>query len=231
MTDPSMPQHDIPTIELQSITMTFDRPGGGPPVRVLDDINLRLGAGRMVGIAGRSGSGKTTVLTIAAGLMEPRSGDVLWLGHPIGPIGTRERSIGDRREFVGVMAQDGALLPGLTATENAALSLVRSGIRRDDLARIQALFARLGLAGREHHVPSQLSGGEVQRVALARALAPEPAVLIVDEPTANLDRATADGIIAILAELRTEGRALLVASHDPRMLAAADEIFELEPDH
>lgn len=214
-------------IELDAVTMTWPARRGGNPVHVLDPIDLDLAPGEFVCVAGRSGSGKTTLLAIAAALVTPTSGTVRWVGQEPHGLDDRRRAR-LRHELLGVVFQSGGLIPTLTAAENVALPGARPGAAVDGRVRASELLDLVGLAGRHDHYPVQLSGGEQQRTGIARALFAEPAALLVDEPTANLDRRTADEIIELLLQLRSDGRGLLVASHDPHLIASADRVVSLE---
>lgn len=213
-------------LELSGIALDYHTPSGAS-LRILNGVSLAVHSGELVCAAGRSGSGKTSLLMVAAALLRPKAGSVRW---PSGPInGEGAASLARRRgASLGVVFQSGGLIESLTAAENVALPGMPHKDRRGGRQRADQLLARVGLADRSDHYPWQLSGGEQQRVALARALFRDPPVLIVDEPTANLDRATADAIVELLVSLRDEGRGLLVAAHDQRLLQRADRIVELE---
>jgi putative ABC transport system ATP-binding protein len=185
-----------------------------------------LGAGEFVAIAGRSGSGKTTLLNIAAGLYPPDQGEIRWFGDPIAGLTAGARAQ-VRAKRMGIVFQLGGLLEQLTAVENVSLVDMPRHLGRDGRARAREMLAQVGLGDRQDHFPAQLSGGERQRVALARALYAEPDVLIVDEPTGNLDLGTGAAIAVLLASLKVGRRALLVASHDPDVLRRADRVLDL----
>jgi ABC-type lipoprotein export system ATPase subunit len=215
----------VVVVQLESVTIRYER-AGTDPLEIVDDYDLALEAGRMHCLAGRSGSGKTSILRVAAGLVRPTAGDVLWAGDRLG--GLRDDAITQRRRrFVGYLDQSGVLISGLTALENVLLPAVPEGRARAAVDRARELLDRLEIGHRAAHRPEQLSVGERQRVALARALLLEPAVLMVDEPTASLDRTTADGVIELLDGLRTEGIAILVAAHDEHLVSRADSTTEL----
>ena len=207
-------------VELVAVAIRYER-AGMPPLQIIADYDLRLRPGDFHCLAGRSGSGKTSILRVAAGLVPPTAGEVLWSGQPLS--GLRDDAITElRRTHVGYLDQGGVLVGGLTALENALLPAVPGRRVRAHEARARDLLDRLGVGARAAHRPDQLSVGERQRVALARALLLEPAVLMVDEPTASLDREIADGVIALLDGLARDGIAVLVASHDEHLIAAAD---------
>lgn len=209
-----------PVVELSDITIRYER-AGAEPLDIVVGYDLALEAGRMHCLAGRSGSGKTSILRVAAGLVRPSGGDVAWAGESLAAL--KDDAITQRRrDFIGYLDQGGVLVGGLTALENAMLPAVPGRRTRELEPRARGLLERLGVGHRASHRPDQLSVGERQRVALARALLLEPAVLMVDEPTASLDRASADSVIDLLTSLAAEGIAVLVAAHDEHLVAAAD---------
>ncbi len=220
-------QSDSVLVGLQGIAMTFPGRDHGEAVRVLEGIDLEVGRGELVVVAGRSGCGKTTLLNIAAGLLRPTRGIVTWSGVAVGEL-SWDALARLRGRTVGVVFQNAALIETLTAAENVALAAVPSGLKGGRI-RALGLLDQLGVTGRAGHYPAHLSGGEQQRVAIARALFADPPLLIVDEPTANLDRRTADEVIGALRSLREQGRGLLVASHDAHAIDVADRVIELEP--
>ncbi|MCU1531336.1 MAG: transporter [Arthrobacter sp.] len=214
-------------LELSDVTIHY---GGGKSgadaVNVVDDFNMILHAGEMHCVAGRSGSGKTSILTVGAGLTLPTSGRVFWEGDPLESMSDDE--IADRRRaLIGYVDQGGALIDGMSALENVLLPAVPDGEvdKRRDMAK--NLLDLVGLGRRMHHRPGRLSGGERQRVAIARALILGTRVLVVDEPTASLDRAAANRIISILKDTTTDGIAVLVASHDHELVRRSDTVTEL----
>jgi ABC-type lipoprotein export system ATPase subunit len=214
-------------VELEAVSIRYARADStAEPVEVVAEYDLALHAGHMHCLAGRSGSGKTSILRVAAGLVRPTSGDVLWAGERLG--GLRDDAItARRRELIGYLDQGGVLLAGLTALENVLMPAVPARRASQLTERGRELLERLEVGHRASHRPEQLSMGERQRVALARALVLEPQVLMVDEPTASLDRVSADGVIAVLSQLRDDGIAVLVAAHDEHLVAAADSRTEL----
>jgi ABC-type lipoprotein export system ATPase subunit len=209
-----------PVLELQQVTIHFSRSGQGP-LAIVDDYDLSVRAGSMHCLAGRSGSGKTSILRVAAGLVPPTSGTVIWAGESLETL--RDDAItARRRDTVGYLDQGGVLVPGLTALENVLLPAVPSRRTKVLARRAADLLGSLGVSERSGSHPEKLSGGERQRVALARALLLEPAILMADEPTASLDRASADSVIRMLRNLADQGIAVLVAAHDQHLIDAAD---------
>ena len=188
---------------------------------VVDDIDLEVAAGECVSIRGPSGAGKSTLLALLAGLDRPTAGSVLIDGLPIEGLSEDELAL-LRREKIGFVFQSFQLLGNLTARENVQFPLDLLGRRRSrQLA--EALLADVGLAERGHHYPSQLSGGEQQRVALARAFAAEPAILLGDEPTGNLDSVTGASVLDVMMALRDRtGSTMVLVTHDPAVAARAD---------
>lgn len=181
---------------------------GDRRIAVLQDVSLAVAESESISIRGESGSGKSTLLNLLSGLDAPDSGDVQWAGAP--PVPER------RSQFLGMVFQAFYLIPELNAEENvlmAARILRRPGSA--DRARAKDLLARVGLAERARHLPSQLSGGERQRVAVARALVNSPKLLLADEPTGNLDERTGDAVIELLLNLcRETGTALVLVTHN-----------------
>jgi ABC-type lipoprotein export system ATPase subunit len=216
----------LPLLELRGVTHTYPPRDGGEPLEVVRDLDLVVAPGAFACVAGRSGSGKTTVLSIAAGLLAPTAGEVRWDGERLVDLdaGSTARR---RREMIGFVFQSAALISSLTAAENVALPGMSGRTKSIARARVNELLELVGVANRAANFPSELSGGEAQRVAIARALYADPPLLIVDEPTANVDRRTADGLIAVLKGLARLGRGVLVASHDEHLLAGATELVRL----
>jgi len=197
-------------------------------VDALQDVDLAIARGEFVALVGPSGSGKSTVLNLIGGLDRPTSGEVWINGTELSSSDERTLTR-HRRQHVGFVFQSFNLLPRLTAEENVALPLMFSGVpEKERLAQAQALLKRVGLGPRLAHRPTQLSGGEQQRVAIARALVGQPALLLADEPTGNLDTATGAEIMGLLKELNQErGLTLLVVTHDAEVAAFADRIVRL----
>jgi putative ABC transport system ATP-binding protein len=214
-----------PALSLDDVRKTYP---GQPPVESLRGVSLRVMPGELVAIVGPSGSGKSTLLHLAAGLDRPTSGTVRIGGQDVGAMSDRSAS-GLRAYQVGVVFQQFFLLPDLTAVDNVAAGLLYRGVpgpRRREIAT--DVLIRLGLGHRLGHRPRQMSGGEQQRVAIARALAGNPAVILADEPTGNLDQVAGREIVGLLRRLNeTESTTLVVITHDPHVAAAARRRIEL----
>lgn len=218
-------------LEVHEVTITYAPPvRGAESITPIHEFTLDVAVGELVCLAGRSGSGKTTVLSMAAGLLEPSSGTVSWSGHDVYAMSETDRA-SRRRAHLGIMFQGGALVASLTALENAVLTAIPGARRRERrriAARGQSVLTEVGLVERARHFPSQLSGGEQHRVALARALYADPPLLVVDEPTAALDQSMSSDVVHLLLRARSPQRGLLVASHDPQVLEAADRVVRIE---
>ncbi|WP_051191683.1 ABC transporter ATP-binding protein [Microbacterium luticocti] len=196
-------------------------------VSVFDALTITVGPGDIVVLRGRSGSGKSTALSMAMGLHPPARGTVRWQGEDIYRLDDDDRAA-LRRGCFGIVLQDGGLLHGLTALENVLVPVLRRHATKTDRARAGDMLRRVGLQDVAGHTPDRLSGGEVQRVAVARALFCEPQLLIMDEPTASLDRVAAADVIALLTESASMGRGVFVATHDAAVIAAATVVHDIE---
>lgn len=212
-------------VELLGVTIRYQS-ADGHPLDIVSDYNLSLAPGEMHCLAGRSGSGKTSILRVAAGLATPTAGEVRWNGESLAEL-SDARITALRRDFVGYLDQNGTLIPGLSAIENVILPAVPARRTKELAPTARDLLEILGVGARAKHRPEQLSGGERQRVAFARSLLLSPRVLMVDEPTASLDRASADGVIKLLKELSADGITVLVSAHDQNLIAAADTTTRL----
>jgi putative ABC transport system ATP-binding protein len=211
---------------IAAIQLTKRLPSGDRLLTILDRVDLAIGAGESVAILGPSGSGKSTLLGLLAGLDRPTEGEVRIDGEPIQDLSEDALALLRRRK-IGFVFQSFQLLPNLTALENVLLPLELARIERPG-GPAREMLARVGLGERGHHYPVQLSGGEQQRVALARAFATSPAILFADEPTGNLDGATGEKVLAVLAELqRTTGATLVLVTHDPAVAARTDRQIHL----
>jgi len=202
---------------------------GAATLEVLRGASLSLAAGEIVALVGPSGAGKSTLLHIAGLLERPDGGEVLIGGTACGKLGDAERTR-LRRTHLGFVYQFHHLLPEFSALENVVLPQMIAGESRAQASeRARELLARLGLEARAEHRPGKLSGGEQQRVAIARAMANRPAVLLADEPTGNLDPATADAVFdELLALVRHAGLAALIATHNPALAQRMDRLLALE---
>jgi putative ABC transport system ATP-binding protein len=213
-----------PRLELVGLTRRL--PSGGRELTILDRVDLSVPAGEFLAVLGPSGSGKSTLLALLAGLDRPTSGEVRIDGVAIQGMGENQLAL-LRRHKIGFVFQSFQLLGNLTARENVLLPAELAGLPAPG-QRADELLAAVGLEGRGHHYPSQLSGGEQQRVALARAFAGRPSILLADEPTGNLDGATGRRILAILGDLQREsGTTLVLVTHDPVVAALADRRIHL----
>ncbi|HEU0093424.1 MAG TPA: ABC transporter ATP-binding protein [Vicinamibacteria bacterium] len=210
-------------LRCESLTRTFL--SGGHELPVLKSITLDVPDGSFVAILGPSGSGKSTLLGLLAGLDRPTTGRVWLDGVELGSLSEDERAR-LRGEKVGFVFQSFHLIPTLTARENIQVPLELRGLEAQ--ARADELLGRVGLTGRGHHYPAQLSGGEQQRVALARAFSHRPRVLFADEPTGNLDAATGARVIELMSELNREvGTTLVLVTHDQSLAGRAGRIVRL----
>jgi lipoprotein-releasing system ATP-binding protein len=212
------------------LTRSFEQ--GGETIHVLRGVNLSIEPGEIVALLGPSGSGKSTLLQ-AVGLLEGGfGGSIRITGTEAAQMSSSERTA-TRRDMLGFIYQFHHLLPDFNAIENVVLpQLVKGASRADADARAADLLATLGLGHRLTHRPSQLSGGEQQRVAVARALANRPALILADEPTGNLDEATAEIVFGeFLRLVRQEGSAAVVATHNERLAARMDRVLRLHEGH
>lgn len=207
--------------------VTRDYRRGRTRVRALRGATVEVERGDFLAVTGPSGSGKSTLLHLLGGVDVATSGEVLFLGEDLGRLSVEARAALRLRE-VGLVFQRFHLLPMLTAIENVALPLAGARVprleRRD---RAAAVLERVGLADRLRHRPSQLSGGQCQRVAIARALANDPALVLADEPTGELDRATSRRVLTLFQELNAAGTTLVVATHDLELAAGATRRIEV----
>jgi putative ABC transport system ATP-binding protein len=211
--------------ELESVSRSYRV--GGQEVRALDDVSLRLDAGEHVAVMGPSGSGKSTLLHVLGLLDRPDAGRVRLEGEDVAALS--DEALSRRRALrVGFVFQGFHLVPTLDVLENVALPLLYADRSPEEArARARALVDRVGLLDRARHRPSELSGGQQQRVAIARALANDPALVLADEPTGNLDRRTGADVLALLDEVPREGRTLVVVTHDPGVAARADRVLHM----
>jgi putative ABC transport system ATP-binding protein len=215
-----------PIVELQDVTRIYQQ--GGVEVPALRGLTLQIESGEFMALSGPSGSGKTTTLNLIGALDAPTSGRIILEGKDLGTLNRRELSH-LRRDRIGFVFQSYNLIPVLTAYENAELVVSVQGMaateRRD---KVMSLLKDVGLAGMENRRPSELSGGQQQRVAIARALASNPAVVLADEPTANVDSETAIHLLDLMQELNQSHNATFIFStHDERVMDRAKRVIRM----
>ena len=210
---------------IRAESLTKEYISGGQPLAVLKDITFEIAAGERVAIVGPSGSGKTTLLGLLAGLDRHTRGRVVVDGQDLTRL-TEDALARFRADRIGFVFQSFHLIPTLTAVENVQVPLELRGEQAE--ARAAELLIRVGLGGREHHYPAQLSGGEQQRVALARAFCNRPKILFADEPTGNLDGATGARVVEIMMELNRElGTTTVLVTHDLELAKMARRMIRL----
>lgn len=215
----------MPLFEVKNLCRSFCQ--GDMEIHAVDHVSFSLEKGEMAAIVGQSGSGKTTLLNLLAGIDKPTSGEVLLEGQNIHTL-SDQQAARLRRRKIGYIYQDFKLLPILTARENILLPATLDG-RKIPASDIRALAEELGIGNRLNHLPSQMSGGQRQRVAIARALVNQPAIVLADEPTGNLDKASASEILELLLKLNREGHTILLVTHEesfadlaPRKITISD---------
>jgi putative ABC transport system ATP-binding protein len=212
-------------IELKDVRRTYGQGAGA--VQALKGITLSIEAGSLTAIVGPSGSGKSTLLNLLGALDTPSSGQVVVAGQDLNRLDDDGRTK-LRRDKIGFVFQFFNLLPTLSALENVLLPAKLAGRSGRDLeARATELLTRVGLGGRIHHRPDQLSGGEMQRVAISRSLIMDPPVLLADEPTGNLDSKTGREVMALLRGAVDQKRTVILVTHDPRMARIADRVLTI----
>lgn len=214
-------------LSCENLQKTYSQ--GPQIVDVLRDVNLQIAAGDRIAIVGSSGSGKTTLLNLLGGLDLPTAGTVHVAGRNLAAVNETERGL-LRNKYLGFVYQFHHLLGEFTALENVCMPLLIAGVGLHSAKeRGEAILARVGLAARVEHKPSELSGGERQRVAIARALVTEPRCVLLDEPTGNLDRHTARDIQALMIELNTSlGISFVVVTHDEELAGVMQRKLQLE---
>jgi putative ABC transport system ATP-binding protein len=212
-------------VEARNVTRSFAMPAG--PIVAVRDVTISIAAGEHTAISGPSGCGKSTLLHILGCVDTPSSGMLIFDGQDASTLSDRARSL-LRLRHVGFVFQRFFLLPMLTAAENVELPQAEAGTPRDERRRRSLeLLDYVGLAGRAGHRPSQLSGGEMQRVAIARALANQPRLLLADEPTGELDRATGEHVASLLDRVNADGTAIVIVTHDPALASRARRVLTM----
>lgn len=216
-----------PVVEIHSLSKSYRR--GGQIVPVLNDIDLVISGGDFIGLMGPSGSGKSTLLNLIAGIDKPDSG-VLRVGG-VDITALSEAELADwRAQHVGFIFQFYNLMPVLTAFENVELPLLLTGLSASERREhVETALTMMGLADRMEHYPSELSGGQQQRVAIARAIITDPTILVADEPTGDLDRASAEEILALMERMNDDlGKTIIMVTHDPFAAKRAHSIKRLD---
>jgi putative ABC transport system ATP-binding protein len=212
-------------LRLDNVSKSYG--GRGRAVAALLPTTLEVATGEFVAVVGPSGCGKTTLLSVLGGMLAPTTGEVWLEGKSLYNLPHKERTR-VRRDRVGFVFQTFNLVPYLTAVENVQVPLYLAGVApREQRRRAQALLERLGLGDRLTHRPGELSVGQQQRVALARTLANDPALVLADEPTGNLDPDTREQVLELLAEFHREGRTVVLVTHDPAAAARAGRVLRL----
>ena len=215
------------TVVMDVLNITKNLPLGRERIEILKGISFQIRSGEFVSIVGPSGSGKSTLLGIIAGLDNPTTGQVLIDGVDITRM-SEGKLAAVRNSEIGMVFQAFNLIPTLTAQENVEVPLYVGKHKGSPSARAQELLALVGLTHRLDHRPNQLSGGEQQRVAIARALATDPAFVIADEPTGNLDARNGENVLEMIAQLRTQtGKTFIIATHDPVVASHADRTIRI----
>ncbi len=214
-------------VEIRAVSKAYRR--GATTVPVLSDISLSIGNGEFLALMGPSGSGKSTLLNLIAGIDHADSGSIVVQGVDITSLSETGLALW-RATHVGFIFQFYNLIPVLTAFENVELPLLLTGLaRKQRREHVRLALSIVHLSGRMDHYPSQLSGGEQQRVAIARAVVTDPAILVADEPTGDLDRVSAEEVLSLMDRLNAEsGKTIIMVTHDPRAASKAHTIRHLE---
>ncbi len=214
-------------VECTQLTRVFEQ--GGHEIRPVDGLELTVTDGEFVALMGPSGSGKSTLLHLLIGIDRPTSGTIAVAGQDLSQL-SRSKLARWRNRHLGVIFQQYHLVPVLTATENVELPMrLRKMSRRERLERVEVALEAVGLTDRADHTPGKLSGGQQQRVAIARAFVGDPDLIVADEPTGNLDRASVDGVLELLRQLHAQfQKTLVMVTHDPHAAAITDRTLFLE---
>ena len=222
----SNPQTNSAVVELVDVWKVYHQ--GSVDVHALRNLDLTVSKGEFTALVGPSGSGKTTALNLIGALDAPTSGSVIVEGHDLGTLGRKELSR-LRRDRIGFVFQSYNLIPVLTAYENAEMVMWVQGIpAAERRKRVTELLHSVGLEGMEDRRPTELSGGQQQRVAIARAIASDPAIVLADEPTANVDSETAENLISLMEKLnRDRGVTFLFSTHDHRVVERARRVVRM----
>jgi len=220
-----MTQSSKALIRLENISKVFHT--DEVETHALDNVNLEIAEGEYVSISGPSGSGKTTLLSILGLLDSPTSGEYMLAGQPVANLSAADRARVRNRQ-IGFIFQAFNLIGDLTVFENIELPLTYRGMTAEERKmRVQNALEQVGLAHRANHYPSQLSGGQQQRVAVARAVAGDPAILLADEPTGNLDSQNSESVMSLLRDLHKGGATICMVTHDARYAHQADRTIDL----
>jgi len=215
----------MPLVQVRGISKHY--PSGDGFVRAVSDVSLSIHNGEFIAIRGRSGSGKSTLMHLLGLLERPDRGEYLLRAQEVAKLSEEERA-SIRSGDIGFIFQFSALLPRMSAIENIELPLVYAGVsRRERRRRAKDALDRVGLAGRFHHFPNQLSGGEQQRVVIARAMVNDPALILADEPTGALDSRTSDEIMSLFEDLHRGGRTIILVTHAAEVADRAERQITL----
>jgi putative ABC transport system ATP-binding protein len=215
----------MPLVQVRGISKHY--PSGDGFVRAVSDVSLSIHNGEFIAIRGRSGSGKSTLMHLLGLLERPDRGEYLLRAQEVAKLSEEERA-SIRSDDIGFIFQFSALLPRMSAIENVELPLVYAGVsRRERRRRAKDALDRVGLAGRFHHFPNQLSGGEQQRVVIARAMVNDPALILADEPTGALDSRTSDEIMSLFEDLNRDGRTIILVTHAAEVADRAERQITL----
>ena len=218
-------------VVLENVGKVYESGAGAPPIRVLGSVNAQIGEGEFVAIMGPSGSGKSTLLTIIGAMNHPTEGRLLVDGIDVYALSDEARA-DFRREYLGFVFQQHHLMPYLTAVENVMLPLATTRMAsREKRERASSVLDRVGLAGKAHRLPNQLSGGEQGRLAIARALVNDPPLVLADEPTGALDTQTGREIMDVFQALNLSGQTLVFVTHNPENATVAGRTIRLLDGH